>query len=104
MQDRGLTARLGYYGGGVMTANVVEGSQGTVVTADHYDGLSRDGSGDELPRGLHLVDTRHELPRFAEHAESLKFRDARIDIPFGRNGGGLRQWSAVVVAGKDLLD
>jgi hypothetical protein len=104
MQDRGLTARLGYYGRGVMTADIVEGSQDAVVAAHHYDGLARNSSSDKLPRGLHLIRARHQLPRFAEHAESLKFRDARIDIPFGRDGGGLRQWSAVVVAGKDLLD
>ena len=86
MQNRGLTARLGYHRSGVMAANVEEGAQDTVVTADYNDGLTCNHSGDELARAFHLIGTRHQLPRFAEHAEALKLRNARIDIPGGGNG------------------
>ena len=86
MQNAQLTAGLGYHRSGVMAADVEEGAQDTVVTADYNDGLTCNHSGDELSRGLHLIGTRHQLPRFAEHAEALKFGDARIDVPRGRNG------------------
>lgn len=104
MQKRGVAARLSYHRSGVMTANVVEGPQYAVVTTDHNDGLAGDGGGDELARTFHVIGARNELPRFAEHIQTLKFRNARIDIPGCGDGRSLRKRSVVVVTGEYLLD
>jgi hypothetical protein len=64
MQEGSLTARLSHDGSGVMTANIVEGSQNAVVAADHYDGLTRDGSGDELPWGFSPDRCARRVARF----------------------------------------
>ena len=104
MQKRGVAARLSYHRSGVMAANVVEGAQDAVVTTDDNDGLASNGCGNELSRTFHLIGARNELPRFAEHVQALQFRNARIDIPGGGNGGSLRERSVVVVTGEYLLD
>src|SRR5271154_4294885 len=104
MQERGMATRLRDNGGGVVTANVVEGTQDGVVATDDDDRFTGDSGGHELPRIFHLIGARDELPRLAEHAQTLDFGNARIDIPGCGDGRGLRQRGLVVVTGEYPLD
>jgi hypothetical protein len=90
MQESGLAARLSYDSSGMMAANIVEGAQSAVVSADNDNGLTGDGSADELSGQLQLIGTRDKLPGLAENAEALEFRDARVDVPGCGNSRGLR--------------
>jgi hypothetical protein len=87
-----------------MAANVVESTQNAVMATHHHDGLTGNRGGNELSRILYLIGARDELPSLAEHMQALEFRDARIDIPGGRDGGSLGERSAVIVTGEYLLD
>src|SRR5580700_11415482 len=99
LQDRGLTARLGHHGGGVMAAYVEERAQDAICAAHDDDGFSGDSRGDEISSILELACASDELPCPAEYVQPLELCDSRIDIPRGGNRECLRQRCTVVVAG-----
>ena len=86
MQESSLAAGFGDDGGGVMAADIVESAQGTVAAADDDDRLTGDHGAHKLAGRFHLFSAADELPGLAEYAEALKFRNAGIDVPGGRNG------------------
>src|ERR1700677_4280275 len=86
MQERGVTTGLSYNRSGVVAANIVEGTQISVVAPNHDDRLTRHGGGNELPRILHLIGARDKLPRLAEYFKPLEFGKSRIHVPPRRNG------------------
>ena len=104
LQNLGVAAGLGNDGRSVVTANVIEGAQGSIGSAHNNDGLSREPRGDEFPWLRELIGAGDELPGLAEDVEALEFGDARIDVPGCRDGGRFRQRGAVVVAGENLID
>ena len=104
LQDRGLTAWLGYHGGSVMAAYIEERAQCAIGAAHDDDGFTGDSRGDEISGILELACAGNELPCLAKYVQALQFCDARIDVPRCRNRECLRQWCAVVIAGQNLLD
>ena len=103
MQHGSLSAGLSDNGGGVVTADVVEGAENVVVAANYNDRFTGHRGGHKLTRRLQLVRAGDELPAFAEHIEAFQFGDAGIHVPWRRNGGSLGKRRMVVVTGENLL-
>src|SRR6516162_1748176 len=103
MQNRGTPAKLRHDLSRVMAAYIVEGAQLAIGPADRNDRLVRDCGGYELPEIGDLIGTSDHLPGLAENGGRLELGDPRIYVPGGGNRKRLRERSAIVVAGQDLL-
>src|ERR1035441_6939953 len=86
LQNLRMTAGLSHNGGSVVTADIIEGAQRTVGSANDDDRFSGQPRGYKVTRLLQLVGAGDQLPGLAEDVEPLEFGDARIDIPRRRNG------------------
>ncbi len=79
------TLRLGNHGGGMMAADIVKGPQLAIFAADNDERFTCQIGREKLAIVAHLIRAAHDLPRRAEDARALQFRDAGIEIPWRRN-------------------
>jgi hypothetical protein len=103
-ENRRVAAGLGHDGGGVVAANVEEGSQLILLAPDHDDGFTRHVRRQIVAGLADLTCTPNHLPGAAKNSLALEGGDAVIDIPGRRNGEGFGQRGTVVVGLQKLGD
>jgi hypothetical protein len=86
MQYGSLAAGLRHDCSGMVTADVEESSQDSVVAADHEYRLASDICGDILAGLFDLIYTADELPGFAEDHLAFELGNAGIHVPGSGNG------------------
>src|SRR3984885_4665097 len=69
-----------------MTANIVEGAQPPISSANHNERLTSQLKGEKLPRTGGLIHAPDGDPVVAEYLLALQARDTVIDIPGCRKG------------------
>jgi len=81
MQDFRVPTGLGDYGGSVVAADVVKGSQHVVRAADCDYRLAGNRECEEISGPPDLIGSANDLPGAAENRIALQFRNTWIDVP-----------------------
>ena len=102
LQTHRRAARLSHDSGGVVTADVEKSAQLAILPADHENRLSRNFSGDVLPRRGDLFRSSDHLPGAAENRIALQIGDAFVGVPGTRNGRSLTERLLGVKIGNDF--
>src|SRR5438128_597618 len=91
LQARSSAAGLGHHRGGVMTTNIEESAQLTILPSNHQYRFAGHFSRDVLPGCGNLFGTADDLPCPAEHGLAFEFCDALVGVPRSRDRRGLGQ-------------
>lgn len=95
---------LGDDGSSVMAADVVEGAELAVITADGEERIFVDVDGEELAGIFHLIEAADDLPVGGEDRVTFELGDARVEIPECGDGGGLLEGIGGIVKIEDVAD
>jgi hypothetical protein len=100
----GTAMRFRNDGGGVMTANVVEGAEFAVIAADDDERLFVDIDGKELTGLLDLIEAADDLPVGGKDGVAFELRDAGVEIPGSGDGRGVFERIRGIVEIEDVAD
>src|SRR5450631_1154066 len=85
LQNLRVTTGLSHNGSSMVAADIIEGTQRTVGSANDDDRFSGQPRGYKVSRLLQLIGAGDQLPGLAEDVKALEFGDPRIDIPGSRD-------------------
>ena len=72
---------------GAVAANIIEGSELTVVASNHQNGVARHLCGETFPWLSHPGFRANVLPIQTEHLLQVKVMKSRMPVPAGGNSG-----------------
>src|SRR5262249_40279821 len=86
VQNRSLSALFHHHSCSMMSADVIESAQHSIIAANDNDRFSSDIGSYKLTGFFQLVSPSHQLPRRTKNSLGFQFGNPRIGIPRPRNG------------------